>query len=101
MLLKVFSLFDKKVGIHSIPMFFQHEGYFMRAVSEIVADPKTHVGRHPADFDMHYLGQFDDNTGQFSSEPIRSLGSCVALVPARADTFPFPSPFDHNAEAAQ
>lgn len=94
---KVYSLFDRKVGVHSVPMFFTHEGYFLRAVMEIVKDPNTNVGRHPADFELLYLGTFDDNTGRFDqAEGVKSLGYAVAFLPARADTL-----FDTRVEQAQ
>lgn len=86
MILKVYSFFDKKVGIHSVPMFFAHDAYFYRGASALVSDLSTSVGQHPADFDMHVLGTFDDQTGQFAQAGIVSLGSCVSLLPARADT---------------
>lgn len=97
MRLKVYAFFDKKVGMHSVPMFFAHEGYFMRAAQSIASDLQTSVGQHPNDFDMHYLGEFDDNTGVFHQDVgIRSLGSCVSLLANRADTVPFS--FDEAAQ---
>lgn len=98
MKLKAYSLFDKKVGIHSLPVFFAHEAYFIRSVTELVRDLNTSVGRHPADFDLHELGEFDDNTGRFSSEGIKSLGSAVSLLAQRADT---QQPMPFFGEAAQ
>lgn len=85
MMLKVFSLLDQKTGIFSPPFFMVHQAQAMRAVVELGCDPNTTVGRHPADFALCCLGEFDDNTGQFLAPAgVQHLGLVVQMLPPKA-----------------
>lgn len=82
MILKAFSLLDTKVQTFSPPFFLSHLGHAARAVSQLGQDLNTTVGRHPADFMLYEIGEFDDQTGGLmpSAVPVNH-GPVLAFIP--------------------
>lgn len=57
------SMYDKKSGIYARPFAAITKADAMRAFADIALD-KTHpIGKHPEDYDLYVVGDFDDNTG--------------------------------------
>lgn len=69
MKLQVFSIFDEKGAIFSNPFYMAHRGLAIRAFSDLVADNNSQVHKHPDDYKLYCLGEFDDNTGAFTCLP--------------------------------
>lgn len=69
MVLKVFSIFDEKASVFSQPFFSTHNGTALRSFSDLVGEPGNNVSKHPADFKLYLLGEFDDNSGVLLSKP--------------------------------
>jgi len=59
----MFSIFDKKASAYANPFFFAHKGQALRALEDVVADSQSQLYRHPEDFTLYHLGEFDDATG--------------------------------------
>lgn len=81
MILQMFSIFDTKTGIFHVPFFVPHAAIAKRAVSDLVQDLSTSIGRHPADYSLYHLGEFDDATAALQSGPPNSLGSLIQFLP--------------------
>lgn len=81
MMLLAFALYDTKAQFFSSPMFFGARGQALRAMIELGGDLSTTVGRHPADFVLYEIGEFDDQSGALHPLPPRSLGPVQALLP--------------------
>lgn len=80
--LKVFAILDRKAGFYNVPFFFPSTGQAIRAAMDMAADPNTILNRHPADFDLFELGEFDDQTARFELYAIPlHLASGVQLMP--------------------
>ncbi len=79
--MRVFSVYDSKVECYMNPFFMKTKGEAIRAFTEAVNDSSTHVSKHPGDYTLFDLGEFDDETATFtlSSTPI-SLGVAVEFV---------------------
>lgn len=84
----VFSIFDMKTGAYSTPFFMAHVGEALRACIDLGQDRSTTVGRHPADFALYKIGEFDMATGLLIPEQPTSLGSIVSLLPAPRGELP-------------
>lgn len=82
MFMKAFSLFDNKAGMFSAPFFFHNRAMALRACKDMARDTETSVGRHPADFELFEIGEFDDCSGQFSSMPHTGFGPLSAMLAA-------------------
>ena len=67
MILKIFSVFDTAVGAYASPMFLHSRAQAVRAFTDAIADPSTNICKHPQDFTLFYLGEYDDQTGYFTS----------------------------------
>jgi hypothetical protein len=61
-----YSVFDSKINVYARPFFFLHAGEALRAWSDLVNDPSVNIHRHPGDFTLRQIGEFDDLTGKFS-----------------------------------
>lgn len=66
MQLKIYAIYDSKTEAHATPFFMQAHGQAIRAFTDVVNDPSTNINRHPADFTLFCLGEWDDNSGKFS-----------------------------------
>lgn len=76
MILHVMSVHDKAVRAFMQPFYARSIGEAIRSFTELANDPQTNVARHPSDFVLFDLGEFDDNSGLFiSREPRRVLGA--------------------------
>jgi len=69
MVLKVFSIFDVKSCIFSQPFFSSHSGTALRSFSDLVQDKSSSVARHPEDYKLYCLADYDDCSGAFVSKP--------------------------------
>lgn len=70
MQLKVFSIRDAKAEIFNAPFYKRSHGEAERDFSQLTTDGKSTVNQYPEDFDLYYLGTYNDQTGKF--DPIDS-----------------------------
>lgn len=81
MVLKSFSFLDTKTGCFSTPFFMHHIGAAVRASIDLAADLSTNIGRHPADYILCCIGEWDDQNSQFHSEGVVQIGTVLGLMP--------------------
>lgn len=65
----VCSVYDLKVKFFDMPMIFRNRGEAARSWSEIANHPTHSISKHPADFAMMIIGEFDDQTGLIDALP--------------------------------
>lgn len=58
---KVFSLYDAKAKMFGVPFYMQTVGLAIRALQDLTNDKNTLVNRHPSDFTLYEIGEFDDS----------------------------------------
>lgn len=63
MVTKIFSIFDQKAKCHLPPFFLHESGQAVRAFSDCVNDPNHNFGKHPEDYTLVAIGEFDDIDG--------------------------------------
>ena len=78
MILKMYSIRDSKAEIYNRIWCLTTHGEAERAFRDLANDDGTTVGKHPEDYDLYYLGKFDDNSGKF--EPVDSPEHIVKAV---------------------
>lgn len=78
MILKVFSIYDSKAEAFLQPFYMQSKGAAIRSFADAVSDEKTMFFKHPSDYTLFELGEFDDSNASFNLHisPI-SLGLAV------------------------
>jgi len=65
MKLKIFSVFDSKVGAYMSPFFMRSAGEAIRALIATARDPKSQFGAFPSDYTLFEVGVFDDQWAKF------------------------------------
>ena len=75
MKLKIFSIFDAKAEAFNTPFFFNMTGQATRAFQDLVADPQSAISKHPEDYTLFEIGEFDTDTANVTPLPTpHSLG---------------------------
>lgn len=62
--MEIYTILDKKAGVHLNPFFVRHEVDAVRRVTAGVADPKTTLSQYSDDYSLVRVGKFDDETGK-------------------------------------
>lgn len=69
MKLKIVSIFDKAMNEFHRPAFVQSEGLAIRSFQDEVNrdDAQNDLFKHPADFELYLIGEFNTETGSLVS----------------------------------
>lgn len=67
MLHEVYAIRDSKAEMFHAPFLQKAKGEAERTFTQIANDPETSVGRFPDDYDLYYIGKFDDNSGLYTT----------------------------------
>lgn len=65
MILKAFSVRDAKAEVFHTPFYKKTHGEAERDFTTLVRDDKSQLRQFPEDYDLYYLGEYDDQTGKF------------------------------------
>lgn len=85
MLIKAYSIYDRKALRYHLPFFCQTDGEAIRSCTDLVQDTSTSVARHPNDYVLFHVGDFSDHNGSIEKEhPVRHVIDLSALVPQQA-----------------
>lgn len=57
------SVFDSKVGVFAAPFCARSKGEAIRSFTDACADDALPFKRHPSDYRLFVLAEFDDNAG--------------------------------------
>ncbi len=79
MKMKVYSVFDNKGGNYGTPFFALEDGIAARLFTDLVQDNQSTVNRHPEDFSLFKVGEFDDREGKIKSQLPIHLTSAVSV----------------------
>jgi len=63
MILHAYAILDLKGGFYSSPFFMHTDAIAIRSFSDALADPQVEMAKHPEDYQLWRLGDFDDNAG--------------------------------------
>lgn len=81
MVLKVFSIMDVKAECFAHPFYQQSAGLAIRAFGDVCGDDKMPFKRHPDDFVLYELGEFDDGLGEFRGIPPKAIANARQFAP--------------------
>lgn len=65
MRLAAFSVYDGAVKAYLPPFFVRSRGEAIRSFTEACSDEKHQFFRHSGDYQLYFVGEFDDGLGQF------------------------------------
>lgn len=60
MKMQVFTVYDSKAEFYSAPFYQQNVGMALRAFEDTVGDPESALCRHPEDFTLFHMGEWEN-----------------------------------------
>jgi len=76
MKIKIYSIFDSAASAYIPPFYMQNDGLAIRAFQDNVnAKEENNISRHPEQFSLHRLGEFDDQTATITMDDV---ARCIA-----------------------
>ncbi len=94
MLHKQYSVYDSKAEIYLPPFCFPTHGASLRAFKETCNDGQSSIAKHPADYTLFYIGEWDDNIGIQETVTHINLGNGLDQVDNQE--LPFPQQAQEN-----
>jgi hypothetical protein len=82
MKMNVYSIYDTAAAVYLRPFFMQSDGQALRSFSDIANDAEHDIGRHPEDYTLVRIGDFNDQNGQLIPESPESLITGLEAVAA-------------------
>lgn len=67
MIINAYSVKDKQSGEYLAPFFQPTHGVAIRSFGDIVKDPQSLQYKHPEDYTLFYIGEFNTENGQILS----------------------------------
>ena len=68
MIMKIYSIYDEKAKAYLPPFFLNNDEVAMRAVENCLDTPDHQFAKHPQDYTLYYIGEWDDNSANINSE---------------------------------
>ncbi|PWN77291.1 hypothetical protein CV717_28670 [Bacillus cereus] len=69
MKLSVYTIFDEKAMVYNKPFFLLNDDVCHRTMLDLVNNPETDIAKHPEDFILFKIGEYDDGTGVITNIP--------------------------------
>lgn len=63
----LYTIKDVKVAAHMPPFFRSTDIEAQRFFHELVINPESSISKYPSDFELWYVGEYDDSTGELFS----------------------------------
>lgn len=63
-MMKIYAIYDRAIEAFGQPIFVKAQGQAIRSFMDECKNPESQLHKHPADYDLHYLGEYDDSTGE-------------------------------------
>jgi hypothetical protein len=81
MIVKVYSVYDSKAKTWEQPQFVVNKGAAARSWYDLVNQQNTQYNKHPEDYTLYEIGQWDDQAGIVTTyEKKESLGIAIEHV---------------------
>jgi hypothetical protein len=77
---QIYSIHDSKAEAFLPPFFLNNKHLAIRAFTDGINDPNTSLYKHPEDYSLFHLGEFDDDTG--SIVPITPVNVTIGMAVA-------------------
>lgn len=76
----LFVIKDAKSGVHGVPYSFVSRGVALREFNDLVNNPKAAYAKHPDDYSLWYIGEYDDLTGRIVSIEPEHMANATDFV---------------------
>lgn len=82
----IFAIHDGKAMAYLPPFFLHSEGMAKRSFGDCIADENHQFGKHPEDYTLFKIGEFDDARGVIIGHGHISLGNGTEYLPRDNNT---------------
>lgn len=80
-MLKVYSVYDSKVGAYMNPIYLRSKGEAVRVFTETVNSPDHQFAKNPEDFTLFELGDWNEENANFILYPTPiSVGVAIEFM---------------------
>ena len=79
-MLKAFCIFDAAAAAAMRPFFAHNAGAAIREFTDIVNNPEHPIGKHPEDYTLFAIGEFDEQNGVLTGCTPASLGNGLTYL---------------------
>lgn len=80
MIHKIYAVYDSKGQSYTPPFFDHAEGRALRTFADCCNDTEHQFGKHPEDYTLFNLGEYDDNLGTITQDKITSVATGHTLL---------------------
>ena len=63
---QIFSIYDSKAEAYNTPFYLPNENMAVREFTNLANDADSTVSKHPADYTLFHLGEYDDGGAEFT-----------------------------------
>lgn len=86
MKIKCYAVLDAKIKDYHLAIFdIEHDGA-MRQFSDAVNDKQTKWNRHPEDYSLWYVGEFDSQKAKMTGDIPENLVNALAVMSLKKET---------------
>lgn len=68
---KFFTVYDSKTEVYLQPFLMQTKGAAIRAFADTVNDQSSQFAKHPEDFTLFEIGEYDDTTANMIAYDVK------------------------------
>lgn len=83
MILKCYSVFDKAINSFGRPWYVLARGEAVRTFMDAVGDKESPFNKHPEDYMLFQVGEFDDQKGVFTQEEPEKVLTALEVLQER------------------
>lgn len=79
MILKIFAIRDRQLNAYMQPFFAPTSGAATRGFRDLVNEQGHQLNKHPEDYELWHLGEFDDATGKVMNGELTQIAIAINL----------------------
>lgn len=82
MIIRMYSVYDSKLTVFDRPWFAMRDEAALRAFADAINDgtgPGASWAKHPEDYSLFFVGEFDDETGDLIPSKVKNLVTASSL----------------------
>lgn len=83
--MKTYVVYDSAAEAYGIPFFIRSKGEALRGFAQAAKDPQSQISKHPADFTLFEIGEYNEFKGEISLYQAKvNLGTAVEYTGSQA-----------------
>jgi hypothetical protein len=80
MKMKIYAVRDRATDQYGTPMFMIGNGQAIRSFGDEMNNKESQLNKHSDDYDLYTLGEWDSDTGEFTTEKPKQLAIGKDLI---------------------